>query len=124
MKRIARLLSFFLLIFIVYLYTKDSNTPNSNGENGDGTFQLVDNALEDDVIEDTETIEDGVKKDTETEKDIPAKKLPGVIVVGVKKCGTGAMIEMLKMHPMIAGNDYAKSEIRFFAHDQLYQQGL
>ena len=29
------------------------------------------------------------------------QKLPGVLVVGVMKCGTGATLEMLRMHPKV-----------------------
>ena len=27
------------------------------------------------------------------------KKLPGLLIAGIKKCGTGALLEILKMHP-------------------------
>ena len=58
------------------------------------------------------------------QSDTLEQKLPDVIVVGVKKCGTGAMIEMLKMHPKVAGQEYDFVEVFFFAHDELYDKGL
>ena len=30
-----------------------------------------------------------------------SRRLPGAIVVGVMKCGTGALLEMLRMHPQV-----------------------
>ena len=47
----------------------------------------------------------------ENVKPKPAKKLPEVAVVGVKKCGTGALIEVLRMHPGIVAPPYDKTEI-------------
>ena len=52
------------------------------------------------------------------------KKLPGVIVVGVKKCGTGALIEVLRMHPGIASPPYDKTEILFCGPEYLMERGL
>jgi hypothetical protein len=57
----------FLLIYILYFCTKTPQTKNNDAEN------IV---IHEDILE---------------------KKLPAVIVVGVKKCGTGSMIEILKM---------------------------
>ena len=45
---------------------------------------------------------------TSTSNETLVKKLPSVIVVGVKKCGTGAMIEILMMHPLVAKQIYGE----------------
>ena len=50
-------------------------------------------------------------------------KLPGVLVVGIKKCGTGAIIEILKMHPEIAAPCYTCTDVEFFNNDELYRLG-
>ena len=52
------------------------------------------------------------------------KKLPEVAVVGVKKCGTGALIEVLRMHPGIVAPPYDKTEILFWGQEQLMGRGL
>ena len=52
------------------------------------------------------------------------KKMPGAVIMGIKKCGTGALIEMLKMHPEIAMPNYHETEVRFWADDDEYVLGL
>ena len=42
------------------------------------------------------------------------QRLPDVIIAGVKKSGTGALIEMLKLHPSIAAPNYGSTENSFF----------
>ena len=59
-----------------------------------------------------------------SEKPQPAKKLPEVAVVGVKKCGTGALIEVLRMHPGIVAPPYDKTEILFWGQQELMERGL
>ena len=63
-------------------------------------------------------------KTVTSEKPQPAKKLPEVAVVGVKKCGTGALIEVLRMHPGIVAPPYDKTEILFWGQEQLMERGL
>lgn len=48
-----------------------------------------------------------------------AKRLPGAIIVGVKKCGTRALLEYLKLHPDVRT---AGQEVHFF--DIHYDRGL
>ena len=43
---------------------------------------------------------------TEKLTDVHVKKLPTVFIIGLKKCGSGALIEILKLHPEIAAPDY------------------
>ena len=52
------------------------------------------------------------------------KKLPKGFILGVKKCGTGALIEILKMHPQVAAPSYYETEVKFWGFDDLYKQGL
>ena len=52
------------------------------------------------------------------------KKMPDIGVIGVKKCGTGAMIEVLRMHPNIVAPPYYETEIKFWFDDQEMQKGL
>lgn len=40
--------------------------------------------------------------------EMPGHKLPSVIVIGVKKCGTGALMQQLGIHPQV------KSDYRHF----------
>ena len=52
------------------------------------------------------------------------KKMPDIGVIGVKKCGTGAMIEVLRMHPNIVAPPYYETEIKFWFDEQEMQKGL
>ena len=48
------------------------------------------------------------------------KRIPSAIIIGVRKAGTRALLDMLKMHPQIAA---AKYEIHFFDDDINYEKG-
>ena len=52
------------------------------------------------------------------------KKMPDIGVIGVKKCGTGAMIEVLRMHPNIVAPRYDQIEITFWFDQHERQKGL
>ena len=45
---------------------------------------------------------------------VAKQRLPDVIVAGIKKCGTGAVIEMLKFHKNIAAPEYGNTENNLF----------
>ncbi|XP_060064135.1 heparan sulfate glucosamine 3-O-sulfotransferase 6-like [Ylistrum balloti] len=49
----------------------------------------------------------------------PSKKLPKAIIIGVKKCGTRALLEFLRIHPEVKGTG---PEPHFF--DRYYDYGL
>ena len=51
------------------------------------------------------------------------QRLPDVIIAGVKKSGTGALIEMLKLHPGIAAPNYGSTENSFF-DDTNWSRGI
>ncbi|CAH1155811.1 unnamed protein product [Phaedon cochleariae] len=50
-----------------------------------------------------------------------ASRLPQAIIMGVRKCGTRALLEMLYLHPMI---QKAAGEVHFFDRDDNYYKGL
>ncbi|CAB3229814.1 unnamed protein product [Arctia plantaginis] len=50
---------------------------------------------------------------------VPVKRLPDVLVIGVKKCGTRALLEFLRLHPDVRA---AGSEVHFF--DKFYHKGF
>lgn len=50
-----------------------------------------------------------------------AQRLPSAIIIGVRKCGTRALLEFLNLHPDIVT---AEDEIHFFNDDDKYKQGL
>ena len=52
------------------------------------------------------------------------KKLPGAVIIVVKKCGTGELMEMLKMHPHVAVPAYVETEVKFWGFDDLFNLGL
>uniref|UniRef100_A0A1B0CU05 Sulfotransferase domain-containing protein n=1 Tax=Lutzomyia longipalpis TaxID=7200 RepID=A0A1B0CU05_LUTLO len=49
------------------------------------------------------------------------KAMNATIIIGVKKCGTYALREMLNLHPMI---EIADRELRFFIQNEFYAKGL
>lgn len=49
------------------------------------------------------------------------RHLPDIIIIGVRKGGTRALLEMLSLHDSIAA---AQSEVHFFDSDAHYQRGL
>ena len=53
-----------------------------------------------------------------------AEKLPGIAVVGVKKCGTGALLEILRMHPEVVVPSYEKTEVLFWGQENLLNKGI
>ncbi|XP_017787193.1 PREDICTED: uncharacterized protein LOC108569938 [Nicrophorus vespilloides] len=49
------------------------------------------------------------------------RKLPQAIIIGVRKCGTRALLEMLNLHPRV---QKAAGEVHFFDRDENYNKGL
>lgn len=49
------------------------------------------------------------------------RRLPQALIVGVRKCGTRALLEMLFLHPRI---QKAAGEVHFFDRDENYEHGL
>ncbi|CRL07929.1 CLUMA_CG021026, isoform A [Clunio marinus] len=50
-----------------------------------------------------------------------SRKLPQCLIIGVRKCGTRALLEMLNLHPRI---QKAAGEVHFFDRDENYNKGL
>lgn len=46
---------------------------------------------------------------------------PQALIIGVRKCGTRALLEMLYLHPMV---QKASGEVHFFDRDENYALGL
>lgn len=63
------------------------------------------------------TSDDSVESDESRGR--PTKKLPKVIIIGVKKCGTRALLEFLRIHPEVKATG---PEPHFF--DRYYDYGL
>ncbi|KAJ7372585.1 hypothetical protein OS493_017856 [Desmophyllum pertusum] len=57
----------------------------------------------------------------ELEEGENGKRLPNAIIIGVKKGGTRALLEILKIHPSVRA---CSSEVHFFDRDENYEQGL
>ncbi|KAJ8286145.1 hypothetical protein GJAV_G00035040 [Gymnothorax javanicus] len=49
------------------------------------------------------------------------QRLPGAIIIGVRKGGTRALLEMLNLHPDV---EVAKAEVHYFNLDENYRRGL
>ncbi|CAB1322352.1 unnamed protein product [Coregonus sp. 'balchen'] len=49
------------------------------------------------------------------------QRLPGAIIIGVRKGGTRALLEMLNLHPDV---EVAKAEVHYFNMEEHYRRGL
>lgn len=49
------------------------------------------------------------------------RHLPQCVIIGVRKCGTRALLEMLNLHPQV---QKASTEVHFFDRDENYKYGL
>ncbi|XP_061879981.1 heparan sulfate (glucosamine) 3-O-sulfotransferase 1-like 2 [Entelurus aequoreus] len=49
------------------------------------------------------------------------QRLPGAIIIGVRKGGTRALLEMLNLHPDV---EVAKAEVHYFNVEEHYRRGL
>ncbi|XP_024130359.1 heparan sulfate (glucosamine) 3-O-sulfotransferase 1-like 2 [Oryzias melastigma] len=49
------------------------------------------------------------------------QRLPGAIIIGVRKGGTRALLEMLNLHPQV---EVAKAEVHFFNVEEHFRRGL
>lgn len=65
--------------------------------------------------------EDSDVSDFDLEEGENRKRLPNAIIIGVKKGGTRALLEILKIHPSIRA---CSNEVHFFDRDENYEQGL
>ncbi|XP_072520803.1 heparan sulfate (glucosamine) 3-O-sulfotransferase 1-like 2 [Salminus brasiliensis] len=50
-----------------------------------------------------------------------SRRMPGAIIIGVRKGGTRALLEMLNLHPDI---EVAKAEVHYFNLDENFRKGL
>lgn len=70
----------------------------------------------------TKTIEDDMEQWEENSKvGFLQKRLPNAIIIGVRKGGTRALLEFLKIHPKIKA---CPTEVHFFDNRRKYQLGL
>ncbi|KAL7839893.1 hypothetical protein SRHO_G00265510 [Serrasalmus rhombeus] len=50
-----------------------------------------------------------------------SRRMPGAIIIGVRKGGTRALLEMLNLHPDV---EVAKAEVHYFNLDENFRKGL
>ena len=89
---------FFLLLVSIIAYNSFSSDRNNDGKTGPkGNLDPVN-----------------------TTSELGNKKLPGCIIIGVRKGGTRALLEMLTLHPAIR---MAAQEVHFFDNETNYGRG-
>jgi [heparan sulfate]-glucosamine 3-sulfotransferase 5 len=49
------------------------------------------------------------------------QKLPGALIVGVEKCGSGTLLQFIATHPNVVGDGYR--EVGYFSQDINYKRG-
>ena len=59
--------------------------------------------------------------DEDREDKAERTRLPNALIIGAKKGGTRAILEILKIHPNVRA---CSSEVHFFDRDENYNQGL
>ncbi|KAH9504650.1 Heparan sulfate glucosamine 3-O-sulfotransferase 5 [Bulinus truncatus] len=94
------------------LFWGNSEHPELSGENND--YDTID----------FQSVYDKAAKSVKIEKppnEKQAQRLPQVIIIGVSKCGTRALLEYLSMNPYVAS---VKREVNFFNNETLYKRGV
>ena len=56
-----------------------------------------------------------------SDDDLPIRRLPQCLIIGVRKGGTRALLEFLNLHPDVQAE---RSEVHFFDRDNRYKRGL
>ena len=64
---------------------------------------------------------DLLAENTYSDDDLPARRLPQCLIVGVRKGGTRALLEFLNLHPDVQAE---RREVHFFDNDNRYRRGL
>ena len=141
------LLSLFLTFHILYdsaVYSlRAAAATSSNGNNNGGEPRTLEQLL----LESSNTIERDPSLDTSVPGESPSpsassfmsaspggpvpgakvhfpktnRHLPQAIIIGVRKCGTRALLEMMFLHPQI---QKAAGEVHFFDRAENYEKGL
>ena len=101
---------------------RDDTKDDAKGEAKEISKEELDHKRESQNDEDLQSLT--VKSEDIEDDSQEMKKLPEIAVVGVKKCGTGALIEMLRMHPDIIAPPYAGTEIKFWGEEDTVSKGL
>jgi len=105
-----------------------NSSPNEAANTNEADEDYEDEASSDSELEDEEdeTVEDVALDEedfdlicSQTEVTVRSQGTPDVIIIGAKKGGTRALIEFLKLHPLLKA---AGPEIHFF--DNNYEKGL
>lgn len=113
---IVLLSTLFLSLFITFHVLYDSAIHGlPAGPNGHRTFSIRTNDIGDIEQEISRPLFFGARFPTS------ARRLPQALIIGVRKCGTRALLEMLYLHPRV---QKAAGEVHFFDRDENYSQGL
>lgn len=56
-----------------------------------------------------------------SDDELPVRRLPQCLIIGVRKGGTRALLEFLNLHPDVQAE---RREVHFFDHDNRYRRGL
>jgi len=60
-------------------------------------------------------------EDVYSDDDLPVRRLPQCLIIGVRKGGTRALLEFLNIHPDVQAE---RREVHFFDNDNRYRRGL
>ena len=125
MKNIIRITKKLLFLIILLFISYRVIHVDEHGMEGHVKGAIKKNITRPDTILEAEYKEDTEGFNTEVnivDTDVLVKKLPGVAIVGVKKCGTIALSQMLKMHPKI--ETPTNPEIWFWTLWNQFKKGL
>ncbi|XP_069058898.1 heparan sulfate glucosamine 3-O-sulfotransferase 1 [Pleurodeles waltl] len=105
-KRTSVMAAFLLWIVLIFVHpTLVSSRPMTNS-----LITSIDNSKK-----------SFIKSDLINSSNITHQHLPHTIIIGVRKGGTRALLEMLSLHPDISA---AESEVHFFDWEEQYNKGL
>ncbi|CAH1792955.1 unnamed protein product [Owenia fusiformis] len=128
---ISTICAFILITFqykeLIHILRKDPNNPNPNVRIDDPLEKqgIIGRKYNNPELQDTfKTIENSTDSFVQSDDaNIRVKKRPGVINIGIQKCGTGALLSYLNIHPNLK---IKWSEVHFFDklinHDHPFEE--
>lgn len=95
----------------------DDHTNGTSVINSTMDYSMVDYSM----VNYSTTIYSAMVNYSATNYSTMTQRLPSCIIIGVRKCGTSALLEFLNLHPAIVS---AEKELTFFNKNKHYARGL
>lgn len=110
-----------LLLGAALLVAQLQLVPSRPGGGGGGGAPWAQPGPQEPVVWKADTLGDPALDSGAPNGSLARQQLPQTIIIGVRKGGTRALLEMLSLHPDVAA---AENEVHFFDWEEHYRQGL